>query len=221
MRKFLLAFGLMLAMASMSFAGLLQTQTLSVSITDVPYMTTLNFNQYNGAMTVDFIEIIVEAEVEGDYTFSNDKNGAGFDAPKTLSGGSAKHTVTVKLLANTLGTASAEVNPFINPALVLNDDQSVNVVKTASNLGLPQNVPGALIALFLGAGTVGLDVDGVGFIVPPSIAGGDLNAAYDVNGAAKVTVNFYSQVPEPSTYAMMGAGVALLGLARLRRNRSN
>lgn len=225
MRKFLLACGLMLAFSALSFGGLLQTQTISISITDVPSFTPLIFNQYNGPMTVDKVELIVESSVEAEFTFSNNKNGAGVDAPKTLlaggmaAGGAATHLVLVQFLGGNVGGAAATASPIIAVNTVLADDEVRNIA--VSNVSAPATSDiTALLAFLLGGGTFQLDAFGAGDFVLPGVVGGDLNILSDVNGGGRVTVNFYSQIPEPSTYAMMGAGVGLLALARYRRNRS-
>ncbi len=147
MRKFLLACGLMLAFSALSFGGLLQTQTISISITDVPSFTPLVFNQYNGPMTVDRVELIVQSSVEAEFTFSNNKNGAGFDAPKTLlaggmaAGGAATHLVLVQFLGGNVGGAAATASPIIAVNTVLADDEFVtSQCQTAAHPQFPTSL---------------------------------------------------------------------------------
>lgn len=215
MRKILQVVGaLMLTTLMASAASIVQVQSIPVS--DVPFSQNLNFLQFNGPGTLLSVEIEVTADVAAVFNLSNP-----FTSPKTIVDAAAMATIVVRDQANSIDVVKAVATGVpVGLPIVLNPGDVVAIGALGSDVDVKTLFPAnPLFNDFVGGGSIALPVLGSGMFFT-TVEGGDILADNDVNGGAtvKVTYNYrVNDVPEPGTWAMMGAGIGLLGLARLRR----
>jgi len=143
----------------------------------------------------------------------------GIDIKNKASTGSTFVIHTGGDLTATLAGQSVTTSNWIDPSFTLaaGASQHTDVAPTSTSKTLTFNLPASL-GSFIGNGTYSATLDGVSGQALTS--GGNAKYGTDIlmDGYAKVTYTYtIAPVPEPETYAMLLAGLGLMGAVARRR----
>lgn len=166
---------------------------------------TLAYDKYNGGMNVTQIVITSSMSIDG---FSLMVTNIG-DTAATLINYSfgAQNTIDIVPIAatNILTASDSSVSSTNIPPF-----QSITVNGTLRQDSFTRTItdPGQ-ISQFLGAGTFNVTYNAIQF-KSVSTSGGTTDVLTPSTASGNVIVNFFTAIPEPSTYAMIGGGILVL-----------
>ncbi|MBI4891331.1 MAG: PEP-CTERM sorting domain-containing protein [Acidobacteria bacterium] len=182
-----------------STAGFTRWSSLTQANTSSPLTTALNVNA-----PANWWSYSSDASIGGSASATY-TSGASFDASSALP-----YQFSLSLVANSFSTPAGALTYFIEDADGTKYTWSTSPL---ANVGLPMLIQAPVASFILSAagGTAGLDwtaIKNVGFGLDQS---GNLSADTSFQ-------NFrFAEVPEPGTYALMGAGLAALAFLRRRK----
>ncbi|GJI94559.1 hypothetical protein RugamoR57_12770 [Duganella caerulea] len=169
----------------------------------------LSFAQFNASLgTLTSVQFELFNTIHGDIDIKN-----------KASTGSTFVIHTGGDLTATLAGQSITTSNWIDPSFTLaaGASQHTDVAPVSTSKTLTFNLPASL-GSFIGSGTFSATLDGVSGQALTS--GGNAKYGTDIlmDGYAKVTYTYTAApVPEPETYAMLLAGLGLMGVVARRR----
>lgn len=199
--------------AEIFYSSQMDTHVLSTT----NWTDTLTVFQYNGALPLSKVVITLEGTVEGNAAYES------LDASPS--------TITLDLSANiTLdrpggGAQIIDITPLDSVSegalafdgnIDFDGDSGTSFVDlNGDDLDTVELTSPADLALFTGAGLIGLDAEAVGSST--GSGAGNLLTQFGTSASAKVTVDYYvmETIPEPASMAFLGLGA--LALVRRRR----
>ena len=203
----------LLALSSSGLGAAIITDSAVVPNTAAAFSTIVNLDRFDTTLgTLQQVRILLSATSSADVTVGN-FNGT----PQPYTGATTQATMSVTGPESIVVSFILAAGPFSGtaPALSLttvgsaNDSDSAFTIVPVINWGSYTGVGPATAAFTVGASNLfstGTGPGGVTF-------GGALSAG----GTVTVEYTYESFVPEPGTYAMLGGGLALIGLIGRRR----